>query len=207
MGAVRRAIKLAMLGGLVAAAPLSWLGRGRPGAAVACALALGSALLLPKLFARGGLKLTPSLELVWLAPFFSAWGLGEGLGLFARVPLWDSFAHALGGAMAFALAAAWARPRLRAGWAAWTLLGIGAALAAGALWEIGEFASDHLLATATQSGNTDTMSDLCFDLAGGVAAALASLALGRRRPASQAEASPGRRLAGWVLLHGSRDRV
>lgn len=196
-----------MLAGIAAAAPLSWLGRGRPGVGLACALALGCAVLLPRLFARGGLSWSPSLELVWLAPFFAAWGLGEGFELFARVPLWDSFTHALGGAMAFSLGAAWARPRLRAGPAAVALLGVGAALAAGALWEIGEFASDQLLATFTQNGNSDTMSDLCFDLAGGAAAALWALALGRRRLARAAGASLARRPSIPGLLHGARGRV
>lgn len=207
MGVARRAAKMAMLGGIGAAAPLSWLGRGRPGVAVACALAFGCAALLPRLFSRGGLVLGPSLELLWLAPFFAAWGLGEGWALFARVPLWDSLTHALGGAMAFSLAAAWARPRLRAGTAALALLGLGAALAAGAVWEIGEFASDQLLRTATQNGNADTMSDLCFDLVGGVAAGLLALVLGRRRCARAPKRPPARRPSIPVLLHGARGRV
>ncbi len=171
-----RVLKMAMLAGMAAAVPLAWLERGRLGVSVVSALALVAAVGLPGLFARGGLAWTPALELLWLAPFFTCWGLGEGLAFFARVGWWDSLTHAIGGAMAFALSTAWARPRLRAKGAALALLGVGAALAAGALWEIGEFASDQLLGSHTQSGNLDTMADLIFDFAGGATTALAAAA-------------------------------
>ncbi|KLK88876.1 hypothetical protein SZ63_06215 [Methanoculleus sediminis] len=55
-----------------------------------------------------------------------------------------------------------------------------ATLAAGAVWEIYEFAVDQVFGTGLQLGNTDTMSDLIVDLAGGaIVAAFAAIALAR----------------------------
>jgi hypothetical protein len=159
---------------VAAAVPCSWLARARPGVAASSASALAVALIAPRLFGRWGLRISDRLELVWLLPFALAWGLGEGMGLFARLPWWDHVAHAAGGAMAFALARAWAAPRIRTRRLALSVLCALVALAVGAVWEIGEFASDSWLGTATQAGNSDTMLDLVFD---GVGAAGTGLAL------------------------------
>lgn len=53
-------------------------------------------------------------------------------------------------------------------------------LAAGAVWEIYEFAVDQIFGTTLQLGNTDTMSDLIVDLAGGaIVAAFAAIVVAR----------------------------
>ncbi|ABN58302.1 MAG: hypothetical protein KO254_00245 [Methanoculleus marisnigri] len=53
-------------------------------------------------------------------------------------------------------------------------------LAAGAVWEIYEFAVDQVFGTSLQLGNTDTMSDLIVDLVGGaIVAAFAAIVLAR----------------------------
>ena len=47
------------------------------------------------------------------------------------------------------------------------------ALAVGACWELGEYAADVWLGTATQAGNSDTMLDLIYDFLGALGALLA----------------------------------
>lgn len=141
---------------------------------MASGLALGVAWWAPRLFRRAGLDVNGALEIIWLLPFAACWGLGEGLSLFERIHWWDHLAHALGGIMAFALFRAWALPRLRTNGPALVALSVLMALAVGAAWEMGEFASDTWLRTATQSGNTDTMLDLVWDAIGGALGATAT---------------------------------
>jgi hypothetical protein len=112
------------------------------------------------------------LQIGWLLPFFLCWGLGEGLGLFQRISWWDHPVHLAGGAAIYALFEAWFAPRLRLPLALRMAVGILVALGVGAGWEIGEFASDRILGSFTQSGLDDTMFDLIFDLLGGGLAAL-----------------------------------
>ncbi len=177
-----RLLRLLLLSMVAAAVPCSWLGRGQPKVAASCLLALGVAALGPRLLRRLGIDVSGGLELVWLAPFALAWGLGEGMGLFERLPWWDCVAHAVAGATVFALAARWAARRLRAGRLALGVVCALAALAVGAAWEIGEFASDSWLGTATQAGNSDTVMDLVFDAAGAAAASAGAWALDRAGP-------------------------
>ena len=181
MGA--RAIRALLLASVAAAVPASLLWRGRSGVAASCAVALVGAVGLPRLFRRAGLQISGLLEILWLLPFAACWGLGEGWALFERIGWWDHLAHASGGLMAFALFRAWARPRLSAGPAALAAVSVLVALAIGAAWEIGEFASDTWLGTATQAGNTDTMLDLVWDGAGACIGALAVLGSTARWPA------------------------
>jgi len=196
MAGLVRYARWAMLGCLALGAPLSWLARERPAMAAACLGALATSRAVPALVRRRGRSFSAHLELLWLAPFVACWGLGEGWGLFVRVRWWDDWTHALGGAAVFALG--WALGPRRRGRVA---LGLVLALAAGALWELGEFASDGLLRTATQGGNSDSMADLLFDLLGGLGAAAGALALdaARRRRAG------GR--AGPANLHAAQSRV
>ncbi|MGC4122566.1 MAG: hypothetical protein QM765_49945 [Myxococcales bacterium] len=168
-----RLLRWFLLSMVAAAVPCTAWTYSRPGVAASCAVALGVAWLGPFLFARLGMRLSSGLWLLWLLPFALAWGLGEGMGLFARLPWWDHVAHAAAGAMVFALVRSWTAPRLRAGRVSLELACVLAALAVGAAWEIGEFACDSWLGSATQAGNTDTMLDLVFDACGAAAAALA----------------------------------
>jgi hypothetical protein len=141
------------------------LARGRPGLGLMTLFALGAALVLPRIWATAGLSMGPRLQVAWLLPFFSCWGLGEGCGLFERLTWWDCVPHALGGAACYALWAAWVGPRrLPPGFN--VIAGILASLGVGAAWELGERASDLLLGTRTQLGLSDTMRDLTFDLLG-----------------------------------------
>lgn len=169
-GWMRRALQLLLLSTVAAAIPAAGLGRRQPGIALACAVALVAAAALPALFRRAGLQWDAGLGLVWLLPFAVGFGLGEGADLYARLSWWDRVGHLAGGAMAFSLMRAWASPRLRARRLAVEAIGVLAALSVGAVWELGEFASDAWLKTATQSGNADSMRDLLFDGLGGLAA-------------------------------------
>lgn len=194
-----RVLRSALLLLLAAAVPASLWGRGRPGVALASALAFAVAVGLPRLFASRGLRFGVALEIVWLLPFAAGWGLGEGLGLFERLAWWDHLAHLLGGLMAFSLFDAWARTRLRAGRPAVLALGIGAGLAVGASWEIGEFLCDRLLATGTQADNLDTMLDLVWDGLGATLGALGAAlapplrrAVGALRPFARGALLPAR---------------
>ncbi len=199
MAGVLRTVKLAMLACVAAGAALSLWVRERPGVAVACLGALASSRALPALARRRGLELSAPLEVLFLAPFVACWGFGEGLGLFERLGWWDCLTHALGGAAMFGLWWAWGAQRLRAGEITQALLGAALALAAGALWEIGEYASDSLLGTFTQAGNDDTMRDLIFDLAGGLLGAWAIAFASLVRHASVQ--------AVVARLHGEKRRV
>ena len=61
----------------------------------------------------------------------------------------------------------------------------GPGLAAGTIWEIWEWLYDLYTANNSILGKTDTMIDLCLDLAGGIVAGLVSLPLLRSRKRRQ----------------------
>jgi hypothetical protein len=211
-----RTLKAALLASMAAAIPLACFARGRPGVSLACAGALAISLAAPKLGRRLGIPLRGLLEVVWLLPFAACWGLGEGLALFEKIPWWDALTHAIGGMAVFALSSSWGELRLKVPLGALYTLSVLMALAAGALWEIGEFASDSFLGTFTQSGNTDTMLDLIFDLGGAVAAALARAAFrrknawgwpGRAAMHPLAGREPAERVSLFGQLHGRATRA
>lgn len=166
---------------LLAAAPaLAWFGRGRPGIALACVVALGVAAALTLGSRR--VRLSEEVQAVVLLPFAAAWGLGEGFGFFAHVRGWDAFCHGLAGAALGVVAAG-----LSAGRRPGTLLAraLALALAVGLFWELGEWAADRLLGTRTLGTAADTRTDLFFDALGGVLGALAVVAARRYLPARE----------------------
>jgi len=169
---------------IVAAPPLAWSVRQMPGVALASALAAGASLAVAWWARRRRLPL--ELTTLLLLPPAAAWGLGEGLGLFARVACWDAIAHTVAGLAIGALATpfllAHLRPdaRRRRGMA---LLGaVGIAALAGALWEAGEWTSDTLLGSRTLGNAADTVADLVCDVAGALAGGGAAFVAGSRLP-------------------------
>jgi hypothetical protein len=176
---------------LLAAAPaLAWFGRGRPGIALACVLALAVAAGL----AHGSRKarLPVEVQAVLLLPFAAAWGLGEGFGLFARVRGWDALCHFLaGGTLGVVAAGLLADPRRSTG--ARLLRGLVLAVAIGLVWEAGEWTADRLLGTRTLGTAADTRTDLLCDGLGGLVGA--GLAVAGRRYLTVPKWKPWRRAA------------
>lgn len=114
--------------------------------------------------------------LVTIAMFFHVF-LGEGMFFYEKVHHWDKFLHFYGSSlvavMAFVMVYTFhyiRMVRLNIYWIAFFT--VVTALAVGALWEIIEFVIDEMLDRQMQNGNSDTMWDLIYDLAGGIIAAL-----------------------------------
>ena len=147
-----------------------------------CLLALGLTLV-PAIIARSTRARTPfELELVLLVLMVGDMTLGNLLGLYVMLPGYDKVLH-LGGStligligfLAVYLLHATGRTDLRP-WLDGILI-LFVTLGVGALWEISEYAVDHLLGRATQgspgmSPLDDTMIDLVLDGVGGVVAAV-----------------------------------
>jgi hypothetical protein len=112
---------------------------------------------------------------------------GSGLGMYGRIPEWDKWVHTYSGVFLawlgfFAVQQAEVTTKGTAPKWLSIVMGIATALAFAALWEIGEFWSDHTLGTHTQPNLEDTIIDM---VAAGVGAAIATLfAVFARFPAS-----------------------
>lgn len=136
---------------------------------------------IPHVFARQLRFYTPpQFQLLAIAIVFAALFLGEVRDYYARFWWWDTLLHAatgfLIGIVGFLLMAMFneageTKPRVKAGFIA--CFAFMFALGAGAIWEIAEFALDHLLDMNLQkpmlgdpSGLTDTMLDLVVDAIG-----------------------------------------
>lgn len=187
-----------LLGSILAAPALALAARGLPGRALACALVACLALAVAGWARRRRLPL--ELSAILLLPPAIAWGLGEGLGLFARVAHWDLVAHLVAGLAIGSLAAPALRLRLHVGPArAATAIACAAGLAAlaGVAWEAAEWCVDTLLGSAHLGPVGDTLADLLADVAGGLVGGAAALLAGRRLPAPHRErlARPFRALA------------
>lgn len=167
---------------IAAAPPLALVGRRLPGVALACLFAALASIAVLAWARRRRLPL--EITTLLLLPPAVAWGLGEGCGLFARLPLWDTLAHGVAGfslgALGTAGAAAARHPTVRAPGLLALLGGLGLASLAGALWELGEWTSDRLLGTATLGSAGDTVADLAADLGGALLGASLTLAGARR---------------------------
>ena len=146
-----------------------------------CLLALGLTLV-PAIIARSTRARTPfAFELVLLVLMVGDMTLGNLLGLYVKLPWYDKVLHlgsstliGLIGFLAVYLLHATGRTDLRP-WLVGVLI-LFVTLGVGALWEIAEYAVDHLLGRATQSSPgmaplDDTMIDLIVDGVGGVVAA------------------------------------
>lgn len=100
--------------------------------------------------------------------------LAEGIfDVFTRFPWVDIPAHFLGGiAATYFFWRAAANARSRAGHfpkVSHAVLAVGCTAGTTILWEISEFLADRLLRAHMQHGLEDTLSDIVFSLAGGVA--------------------------------------
>ena len=146
-----------------------------------CLLALGLTRV-PAMVARSTQARTPlELELVLLVLMVGDMTLGHLLGLYVRLPWYDKVLHlgsstliGLIGFLTIYVLRTTGRTDLRA-WLDGVLI-LFVTLGVGALWEIAEYAVDHLLGRATQSSPgmaplDDTMIDLIVDGVGGLVAA------------------------------------
>ena len=147
-----------------------------------CLLALGLTLV-PAIIARSAQARMPfELELVLLGLMVGDMTLGNLLGLYVRVPWYDKALHlgsstliGLIGFLSVYVLRATGRTALRP-WLDGLLIFL-VTLGVGALWEIAEYAVDHLLGRATQTSPgmgplDDTMIDLVVDGIGGMVAAV-----------------------------------
>ena len=131
-------------------------------------------------------RLPLELTTLLLLPPATAWGLGEGFGLFARVAYWDAIAHTVAGMAIGALATPFLLAHLREDVrrrAALALLGaVGIAALAGALWEAAEWTSDTLLGSRTLGNAADTVADLICDVGGALVGGGVALLAARSLP-------------------------
>ncbi|MEU1973135.1 hypothetical protein ABZ477_15880 [Microbacterium sp. NPDC019599] len=149
-----------------------------------------AAPLLVELVFRTTLPWT--LQLSYLVFIAAGSFAGSALHVYWYFPLWDVIVHFYSGIML-----AWlgmllvrrAEERTGVGLPMWFSLTVIllTPMAFAAAWELCEFASDILIGTASQHGNTDSMTDLLAGTAGGVAAIV--LLLLTRRPRTLAPAS------------------
>jgi hypothetical protein len=122
------------------------------------------------------------LIFITLGPF-----AGSALNVYGAIADWDTAIHFDSGVMLAWLGMLWVRrieERLDAPLPAWFgLLVIQLTpMAFAALWEICEFASDHLIGTNSQNGSLeDTMTDIMAGTVGGLFAIALLLILGRPR--------------------------
>ncbi|GAA5195491.1 hypothetical protein [Microbacterium jejuense] len=128
------------------------------------------------------------LIFITLGPF-----AGSALNVYAAIADWDTLIHFDSGVLVAWLGMLWVRrveERVDAPLPAWFSLTVIqlTAMAFAAMWEICEFASDHLIGTVSQNGSLeDTMMDIMAGTVGGLFAIALLLIL--RRPRSLAPAS------------------
>ncbi|MFQ5735542.1 MAG: hypothetical protein ACE5GY_01595 [Thermodesulfobacteriota bacterium] len=113
------------------------------------------------------------LDLLITLSIFMHTFMGEWLDFYQRLGVWDQILHLYGSAVVGLLAFVTVytlhyTKRLRLTLPLIAFFSIAIAMAAGGIWEIGEFSVDKLFARHTQDGLDDTMMDLIDDLIGGV---------------------------------------
>ncbi len=161
-------MKLAMLGLI----PVE-LYRGEYLFGFAIVLVLGVSLI-PSIVQRS-YRITLPFELdllVTLMTFLHAF-MGEGLGFYSRYWLFDNILHLFGSGVSALLAfiitfSLHYTGKLRLTYPLIGLFTVTFAMAIGGMWEILEYSVDTLFGKTTQHGLADTMSDLIYDLIGGV---------------------------------------
>lgn len=142
-------------------------------------LTYGLTLLPTPLFRRFGIRL-PNAFLIWIVVFiFATIFLGEAFDFYNRYRWWDVVMHA-GSALGFGLVGflfvftLFEGDRYAAPPWALALIAFCFAVTIGTLWEIFEFAMDHVFGLNMQkSGLIDTMGDLIVDVIGATIGALA----------------------------------
>ena len=113
--------------------------------------------------------------------------LGLQLNFYATLWWWDKMAHLLGSAIVGALGfygvyALERAGKIQVGLGMIALFTFIFAVAIGAVWEVGEYASDIVLDTHNQAGNTDTMVDLINDSVAGLIVAILGVWYVRGQP-------------------------
>ncbi|MBE9529347.1 MAG: hypothetical protein IME99_08930 [Proteobacteria bacterium] len=164
-------MKLAMLGLI----PVE-IYRGEYLFAFAIVLALGGSLI-PSIVQRS-YRITLPFELdllITLMIFLHAF-MGEGLGFYSRYWLFDNVLHLFGSGVSALLAfiitfSLHYTGKLRLTYPMIALFTVTFSMAIGGMWEILEYSVDMLFNKTTQHGLTDTMSDLIYDLLGGIISA------------------------------------
>lgn len=164
-------MKLAMLGLI----PVE-IYRGEYLFAFAIVLALGGSLI-PSIVQRN-YRITLPFELdllITLMIFLHAF-MGEGLGFYSRYWLFDNVLHLFGSGVSALLAfiitfSLHYTGKLRLTYPLIGLFTVTFAMAIGGMWEILEFSVDTFFGKTTQHGLADTMSDLIYDLLGGIISA------------------------------------
>ncbi|MBI5810298.1 MAG: hypothetical protein HZB21_03805 [Deltaproteobacteria bacterium] len=154
----------------------------------------GEYLFAFAVFLAAGISLIPSvvernyritlpfeLDLLITLSLFLHTFMGEGLSLYKRLWLFDKMLHLYGSAVIALLAFLFVytlhytkKVRLTV-----PLIGFFTvifALAAGGLWEMGEFGVDNIFGKQTQDGLDDTMYDMINDFIGGVIVAMLGMA-------------------------------
>ncbi|MBS1124792.1 MAG: hypothetical protein H6Q90_7020 [Deltaproteobacteria bacterium] len=168
--------------GLIVLTAIAEMVRGDVLYGVFCLIAVG-VTLVPSLLARDLHARTPvELEVALLLLMVGDMTFGNLLGWYVRLPWYDKVVHVgssilvgLIGFLSIYVLHATDRVRFRP----W-LDGVAIFLATvgiGAVWEIAEYAADHLFGRATQGSPTmapidDTMIDLMLDSIGGIVAAV-----------------------------------
>jgi hypothetical protein len=185
---------------LVAAVAL--VGFGGVGRAALC-LALVPALWLPTALQHSTAVPFPRwLHVAYEVFILAGPFVGGALNVYTALPGWDKAVHAYSGLLVgwgafFAVHASRIDRVLRFRVTAAIVLSV--VVATAAVWEICEFASDSLLGTHAQHGNTDTMTDMISATVGGVAVLLTLQRTRRPRPlpAASATSSPSHRPPHW----------
>ncbi len=113
------------------------------------------------------------LDLLITLSIFLHTFMGEWLDLYKKVWAWDQILHFYGSAVVALLAFVTVytlhyTKRLRLTLPLIGFFTVTIAMAAGGIWEIGEFSVDKLFARTTQDGLDDTMWDLIDDLIGAI---------------------------------------
>lgn len=185
---MRRILTAAVAACLALLLASPWLAlfvRGLPGVAIASSLAATASVVVAAWARR--VRLPIELTTLLLLPPAVAWGCGEGLGFFARIPFWDAIAHSTAGLSLGVLGAATALRLLPirnapARRVAAVLAGLALAALAGSLWEVGEWTSDTLLGSNTLGSAADTVGDLAADLGGALLGGISVLVASRALP-------------------------
>ena len=142
----------------------------------AIVLVLGVSLI-PSILQRS-YRITLPFELdllITLMTFLHSF-MGEGLGFYSRYWLFDNVLHLFGSGVSALLAfiitfSLHHTGRLRLTYPLIGLFTVTFAMAIGGMWEILEYSVDTLFDKTTQHGLDDTMSDLIYDLIGGIISA------------------------------------
>jgi signal transduction histidine kinase len=113
------------------------------------------------------------LDLLITLSLFLHTFMGEGLNFYQKVWVWDQILHFYGSAVVGLLAFVTVytlhyTKKLRLTLPLIAFFTITIAMAAGGIWEIGEFTVDKLFNRMTQDGLDDTMWDMVLDLLGAV---------------------------------------